>query len=243
MWLGNPDTSVLTNGNSSIPAEIIGKVMEYAHKEVYGPAGNWNAANGGSWYQEPDGIQKIGGEMFPSWYNKNQGNTNAKLAFDRVSKKRATDCTPDAARIEVDVIKSTDPISKRDNYISTDGYDATKEDDVHECDDIKPSVGSINVEEQGGSYRIEANVVGGTHDLAEVEIRVGDTAIATLPISSSGSVSTRYTPDNNGSQRVTATVRDSAYYTGSGSTDANFNADRDTAVVRPRDNGSRFPFR
>lgn len=242
VWLGNPDTSVLTNGNSSIPAEIVGKVMEYAHKEVYGPEGKWDPANGGSWYQQPDGIQRIGGELFPSWYKKNQGNSNAKLTFDRVSKKRATDCTPDAARIEVDVIKTTDPVSKKDNFISTDGYDATKEDDVHKCDDVKPSVGSINVEEQGGSYRIEANVVGGTHGLEEVEIRVGGTAIATLPISSSGSVSTRYTPEDSGSERVTATVRDDAYYTGSGSTNANFSKGRDSAAVRPGGGNSRFSF-
>jgi penicillin-binding protein 1A len=84
VWLGNPDTRVLTNGNSSIPAKIIGQVMEYAHKDVYANEGKWSPDNGGSWYTMPSGVQKISNELYPSWYNKSQPQTGVKMTFDKV---------------------------------------------------------------------------------------------------------------------------------------------------------------
>lgn len=213
VWLGNPDTQVLTNGNSSIPAKIVGQVMEYAHKEVYEKEGKWAPDD---WFSEPEGIQKINGELFPSWYNKDQGRTNDKLTFDRISKKKATDCTPDAARIEVDVLKTKDPITKKDAFIAPDGYDATKEDDLHKCDDKKPSVGTIDVSQSGGSsFRIRISVVAGSHKLKEIEVRVGGEVIATLPAGASGTYTTNYTASGSGTQTVTATVVDEALYNAS----------------------------
>jgi penicillin-binding protein 1A len=213
VWLGNPDTSVLTNGNSSIPAKIVGEVMEYAHKDVYASEGKWDPANGGNWFSEPQGIQHINGELYPSWYNKNQGKSNAKLTFDKVSKKKATDCTPEAARIEVDVTKFNDPITKKDAYIATDGYDASKDDDVHKCDDVKPDVGTISV---SNNKKINVSVVSGTHTLQQLEIRVDGSIVATLPVNSSGTYSTNYDFKKSGSQTITANLTDMAYYTASG---------------------------
>lgn len=213
VWLGNPDTSVLQQANSSIPAQIIGEVMEYAHKEIYAKEGKWDPANGGTWYEQPQGIQRIGGELYPSWYNKNQGKSNAKLTFDKVSKKKATDCTPEAARIEVDVTKFNDPITKKDVYLASDGYDASKDDDVHKCDDVKPSVGTISV---SNNKKINVSVVAGSHSLQQLEIRVDGSIVATLPVSSSGTYSTNYDFKKNGSQTITATLTDAAYYSASG---------------------------
>lgn len=214
VWFGNPDTSVLKQANSSLPAKIIGEVMEYAHKEIYAQEGKWDPANGGSWYGEPQGIQHIGGELYPSWYNKNQGRTNAKLTFDKVSKKKATDCTPEAARIEVDVMKFQDPITKKDVYLASDGYDASKDDDIHKCNDVKPSVGTISV---SNNKKINVSVTSGTHGLQQLEIRVDGSIVATLPVSSSGTYSTNYDFKKNGSQTITATLTDTAYYSASGS--------------------------
>jgi penicillin-binding protein 1A len=217
VWLGNPDTRVLTNGNSSLPAKIVGQVMEYAHKDVYAQEGKWSAANGGTWYTQPAGIQNIGGELYPSWYNKDQGKTNSKLTFDKVSKKKATSCTPDGAKIDIDVQKFTDPITKKDSFIAPDGYDATKDDDTHKCDDTKPSVGTINaVKDTGNTYKINVSVVAGTHPLQQLEIKVGATVVATLPVTSSGTYSTSYTFTGNTAQTITATLTDNAYYVASG---------------------------
>lgn len=215
VWLGNPDTRILTNGNSSLPAKIVGEVMEYAHKDVYAKEGKWSPDNGGSWYKQPSGIQRIGNELYPSWYNKSQGQTNAKMTFDRVSKKKATKCTPEGAKIEIGVTKYKDPITKRDVFLAMDGYDATKDDDFHKCGDNKPSVGTITIEKSGGSHVISVSVVAGTHRLRDIEVKVGGKVIATLPAKSSGTYDTTYAIKGN--QTVTATVTDEGYYTASGS--------------------------
>lgn len=215
VWLGNPDTTPLKSGNSTLPGPIIDKVMRYVHQDIYGKDGRWKAND---WFTQPAGVQKINNELYPSWYNKNQGATNAKLTFDKVSKKKATDCTPDGAKIEIAVTKTTDAFTKKDVYIAPDGYNASADDDVHKCDDVKPTVGSIVATPQGGgSYKIEVSVVAGTHNLKEVAIKVGDTTIATLPTTSSGTVSTTYTANTSGSQTISATVTDEVYYTASGS--------------------------
>lgn len=212
VWLGNPDTRILTNGNSSLPAKIVGEVMEYAHKDIYAKDNRWKE---GDWYKKPTGLQAINGELFPSWYKKNQGQSNAKLTFDKVSKKKATDCTPSAAKIEIGVTKYKDPISKRTVFLAPDGYDATKEDDKHKCDDRQPSVGTIIVDE--GSGKISISVVAGDHRLRDIEVKVAGKVIATLPAKSSGTYTTRHTFSDNSTQTVTATVTDEYYYSGTAS--------------------------
>lgn len=219
VWLGNPDTRVLSNGNSSIPAKIIGQVMEFAHKEVYAAEGKWKADNGGDWYTMPTGVQKISGELYPSWYNKAQGQTGVKMTFDKVSKKKAIECTPEGARIEVVVQKIIDPITKKENLIAPDGYDTTADDNIHACSDAKPAIGNISATKKGA---IQVDVVSGKNPLQTVEIRVGGTVIATLPASASGTYKTTYTPTAKGTQTITVTVTDSVFYTATKSEDEDF---------------------
>jgi penicillin-binding protein 1A len=224
VWLGNPDTTPLTNGNSSIPAKIVGQVMEYAHKEVYASEGKWSPDNGGTWFTRPAGIQTIGGELFPSWYAKSQGNSTTRMTFDKVSKKRATDCTPEGARIDIGVTKSTDPISKKQVVAAQDGYDATADDDFHKCSDEKPTISNITVTStSGGSYKISATVSGGTHALQSVEIRVGSTVVATLPANGS-SYSATYKPTTSGAQTISVIATDAGYYSTTESKSENLNA-------------------
>jgi penicillin-binding protein 1A len=212
VWLGNPDTTPLKTGNSTLPGPIVDKIMRYVHQDIYGQDGRWKPND---WFTQPAGVQKINGELFPSWYNKSQGQSNAKLTFDKASKKKATDCTPEGAKITIDVVKYTDPVTKSNIYIAPDGYDATKDDDVHKCDDAKPSAGSITVTGGGASKKISVSVVAGNHPLQQVEIKVGSTIVATLPITASGTYSADYTFTSTDAQTITATVTDSVYYTGS----------------------------
>lgn len=215
VWLGNPDTTPLKSGNSTLPGPILDKIMRFVHLEIYAKDGRWKPND---WFTQPAGIQKINNELYPSWYDKNQNKPNAKLTFDKVSKKKATNCTPDSAKIEVDVNKSTDPVTKQDVFIAPDGYDATKDDDIHKCEDVKPSVGTISASKVSDStYKISVSVVGGTHALTEVEIKVGSTIVATLPISASGTYTAEYTFTSTSTQTITATVKDSALYSGTGS--------------------------
>lgn len=207
VWLGNPDTTPLKSGNSTLPGPIVDKVMRFVHQEVYGKDGRWKPND---WFTQPAGIQKINNELYPAWYDKNQSKPNAKLMFDKVSKKKATSCTPEAAKIEIDVNKTTDPVTKNDVYIAPDGYDATKDDDIHKCDDVKPTIGTINVTDNS---KINVSVVAGTHPLQQLEIRIGSTIVATLPITSSGTYSTTYEFTSSTSYTVTATLTDNAFYT------------------------------
>lgn len=215
VWLGNPDTTPLKSGNSTLPGPILDKIMRFVHLEIYAKDGRWKPND---WFTQPAGIQKINNELYPSWYDKNQNKPNAKLTFDKVSKKKATNCTPDSAKIEVDVNKFTDPVTKKDVFLAPDGYDATKDDDIHKCEDVKPSVGTISASKASDStYKISVSVVGGTHALTEVEIKVGSTIVTTLPISASGTYTAEYTFTSTSTQTVTATVKDSALYSSTGS--------------------------
>lgn len=205
VWLGNNDPMPLKNGNSSLPGSIVNEVMTYAHQEVYAKDGRWKE---GDWYKEPDGIIKIGKELYPSWYNKSgAAQANTKLTFDKVSKKLATDCTPPGARIEVSVIKMTDPKTKKAVYSASDGYDASKNDDAHKCGDgdPKPTVSISNA----GNGTIQALVGGGTGELT-VTATVDGASVGTQT-SSGGTVTFSY-PHTPGVHQIVITVTDSLLY-------------------------------
>ena len=215
VWLGNPDTTPLKNGNSSIPGPIINSVMTYAHQEVYAKEGKWKQ---GDWYAMPQGVQKIGNDFYPSWYNKNKAQQNTKLMFDKVSKKKATDCTPEAARIELSVIKSTDPTTKKDVFIASDGYDASKDDDVHQCGDASPSISSITITPAGGNnYTITVAIAQGKATLTSLSVSVNGTVIDTKSPAGGGSFVSPYTASGPDPFTVSATVTDELYYTGTAS--------------------------
>lgn len=211
VWLGNPDTTPLKNGNSSLPGVIINKVMTYAHQEVYKKDGRWKE---GDWYKMPTGIQKIGSELFPSWYNKNKAQQYQKMTFDKVSKKKATECTPAGARVELNVVTTTDPTTKKQVAIVSDGYDSTKDDDAHTCGDAIPTVSSLLVSPTGGgNYNITAVFIAGKGNLTTAEITVNGTSLGVQQLNGQSSYSTTYHSTDPIS--VTATVTDDLYYTGS----------------------------
>jgi len=203
VWLGNPDTTILKKGTSSLGSPIIAKVMEFAHKEVYAKEGKWKS---GDWFAAPAGIQKVGNEVYPSYWNKTQGQSNAKLIFDKLSKKKATDCTPAGARIEVSVIKYTDPVTKKDTYFNTDGYDATADDTMHACGDIPPTV-SIGTT-IGGFVRVTVNP--GTFGASGITV-TGNASTGALTFTNKGAYyEAPYVGPPTG---ISVTATDSGYYT------------------------------
>lgn len=208
VWLGNSDASTLLSGTSQIPGPIIDKVMAYAHKEVYAKEKKWKS---GDWFTKPSGIQTIGKEVYPSWWNKNQGQTKAKLIFDRVSKKKATSLTPEAAKIEIEVIKIIDPVTKKPSYIAPDGYDGNKNDDAHKASDKKPSASVNDVVDNGdGTYSVTVSTSQGTFAIKTVQIIIDGVTVKTY--SSGGSYT--YTGDLSSSKKsVHILVTDKGYYT------------------------------
>jgi membrane peptidoglycan carboxypeptidase len=204
VWLGNPDIRALANGNSSIPALILDPVLTYATQRYQ----SQKLAKPGEWFKRPNGIQIINGELYPSYYDKKLSKTNSKLTFDRVSKKKATKCTPDAARIEIDVVKMVDPVSKKPIYIAPDGYDATKDDDVHECDDVSPTVSFVTDDSQ-----ITITVRKGTFSLDSMDVKVNGNVIASPNLSRGGVYKIPY--DFKKKATISVTVKDDGYYSGS----------------------------
>jgi membrane peptidoglycan carboxypeptidase len=215
VWLGNSDTKPLAGGNSTLPGYIVDKVMRYAHTEIYAKEGKWKAND---WFTQPAGIQVMSQngtkELYPSWYKK-PVQSNQKQMFDKVSKKKATNCTPDSAKIEMDVTKMVDPVTKKDILLAPGGYDGSKDDDKHKCDDAKPTVSNISVTKlSGDNYRFTVSVSGGTHPLQQLDIKLNGAVISTTPITGSGDYSATYPVSGSSKQTVTATVTDAALYSG-----------------------------
>jgi penicillin-binding protein 1A len=185
--------------------------MEPLHKNIYQADGSWKP---GDWFTKPAGVQTLfvngRNDLFPSWFNKNQQSAGKKMTFDKVSKKLATDCTPEAAKIEVTVQSFTDPITKKTNYISTEGYDPLANDDAHKCDDLRPSVDTIS----SSSKKITATITKGTFGLQTVEFKVDGESIGSVSASGSDDYSIDYNGPA-GSHSVEVIVTDAGLYQGS----------------------------
>lgn len=209
VWLGNPDTTILKNGTSSLGSPIVASTMQAAH-EVYASEGRYTP---NQWYNAPNGVQRVGNEVYPSWWSRTQGQANAKLTFDRVSRFKATECTPDAARIELDVVRTTDPVTKRDSYSNVpDGYDATKDDNAHNCGDVRPNINNVSVSGSAGEWEISVSVSQGTFGLdgATATITVDGQSV---PVSRTGSTfRAEYGGTANPRGKVNVTILDRGYY-------------------------------
>lgn len=210
VWLGNSDATILRQGDSSIPGAIIEKVMSYAHKDVYTQEKLWKT---GDWFIQPNGIQRVGGELYPSWWNKNQGKTDAKMTFDRLSKKKATSCTPDGAKIEIGVTKMIDPVTKKDIFIAPDGYDSTKDDDVHKCSDLKPTINiSASEDPPGlGTYTVTVTITKGTFKITSAQLKVDGVVVETFTSAGTYEVEVEA---GDAEQAISASIIDDGYYTG-----------------------------
>ena len=211
VWLGNPDTTILNNGTSSLGSPIVASVMEYAHKEVYAKENKWKS---GDWYTQPNGIKRIGREVYPSWWDKNQGISNTKLTFDKVSKKKATNCTPEGARIQVNATKTKDPVTKKDVYSGLpSGYSYTSEDDAHKCGDPKPSA-NVTVTGEEGAWEVSIRAVKGKFDIDNVSATV---AGAGMSLSRSGNeFKGTYSGEADPNGSISVNITDKGYYSFSG---------------------------
>lgn len=234
VWMGNHDGSPLASSDNTVVRRVSNDYNESVHANVYQADGKWTPNQE---FERPEGIKEmnINGrtDIYPSWFDQKAGRSEEKLTFDKVSKKKATDCTPPEARVEIAVFKTTDPITKRPAYIAPDGYDASREDDKHRCEDTKPSISSIEVSSAGGNrYQITVAVAQGTHPLTNIKISVGGNVIADAAIGSSGNFTATTTIDS--AQTITATVEDDALYTGSGS--RNYTPPRSSDDEKDKDN-------
>jgi membrane peptidoglycan carboxypeptidase len=221
VWTGRNDNGHLSGLGSTANANVVSDVQKFAHTEIFAKDGSWRA---GAWYTKPAGLQTltVNGktDLFPSWYRKPTNSDGEKIVFDKVSRKRATSCTPEGAKIEVNVPVFEDPVTKKKMYSPPDGYNTDGNDDVHKCEDVHPfaTVSVTGVPVKNVPTTISVNVNQGTFPLSSVSVAVDGQEISNQAVGSSGTINVSYTFTSSGSHTITATVTDSGYYTGTAST-------------------------
>lgn len=207
IWLGNPTTQPLKNGNSQIPALIFDRVMAQSMQYYQ----KTDQAKLSDWFTQPAGIQRIKGEVYPSYYKQSVSSPTTQKTFDKVSKNLATSCTPPDAQISLAVTSITNPITKQVTYIAPDGYNASASDNVHNCSDIQPSIGGMNI----SNNTVSVDVNQGTFPLSTLTVAVDGNTVGTVNLNGSGTYTVNY--NFTGSATVTATVEDAGDYTATSS--------------------------
>ena len=179
IWNGNHDGRVLRNDSHTVAWKISAAYIDRVHIEVYGVDGRWHV---GDQIPMPAGMKRatINGknDVWPSWYNqKNSGVSNEELAFDSVSRKIATECTPAETRVNATISKVWDPMTQTEELVSTD-WDVGNYDDLHKCTDKRPTASIVvkhtpgATEEDEGHWTITASAKFGTFKLSTYELRV-----------------------------------------------------------------------
>jgi membrane peptidoglycan carboxypeptidase len=214
LWVGNHDSTPMNHALSSLLGPTVNAIMEPIHKNVFEKDGSWKPND---WFKRPDGIKNVTtrgrSDVFPSWYNAPRS-TGEKMEFDRVSKRRATDCTPERAIIEIGIEEYTDPVTNRKIRSAPDGYDPNKKDNIHKCNDVKPFVGNISY----SGNRISVDVTRGTHALQSVEFRVDGKKVGSVSANSTRTYNLNYKHDDDDKEfKVEVLVIDKVYYHATGS--------------------------
>lgn len=128
-------------------------------------------------------------DLFPSWYQPKAAATSNK-PIDKVSGKLATDCTPPLA-------KDTSINSNASNWNvdifvggSTSGglASATSNDDVHNCDDAKPTI-SLSSDGTTATYAQGTHPLSGDKFKGVVNFVANGQVVKSVNVSSDGSVS------------------------------------------------------
>ncbi len=187
VWNGNHDGSGLSS-NTHDPARMtIAEYMERVHKEVYEPDGRWQS---GDKPTKPSGIQTltVNGitDIWPSWYNssKSSGVKKETLVFNRYNHLLASACTPDEYKIEVEVTKTTDPMTGNAVYNVPSPYNR----DVNDTCDYTPP--QVSLSTSGSSIIVSARR--GTNDIASYTLYINGVEIGGVSLSGDGTV-TNYT--------------------------------------------------
>ena len=208
VWNGNHDGSGLTSNTHDIARFTVAEYMGRVHSEVYEPDGRWHS---GDQPAKPAGIQTltVNGktDIWPSWYNsKNSGVAKEKLVFNRYNHLLASSCTPEDYKIEIEVTKTTDPMTGNDVYSVPEPYDRNTSDP---CDYTPPQVALST-----SGKNIIANIKRGTYDIAGYTLYINGVEQSGISLGSDGVISGYTLKDSDTS--IKFTVTDSAGYTTTG---------------------------
>jgi hypothetical protein len=213
-------------------------MMEYAHDALNMKPVNWD---------KPSGVQSLSAyvvrnhiglgsvepspsnDLFPSWYKQKSGG-NSSQTVDKVSGKLATSCTPDAAKITRGGANAN--IYSADIFVGgSNASNVTSTDDVHKCDDTKPSV-TVTAPaacDTSTGCDVTVTVTAGTHAISSsqypgtVNLYVNDNKVQSQTVSNSPATLTfHYTPSGAGAGVFRAEVIDSVLYSGTNDASTTF---------------------
>ena len=161
-------------------------------------------------------------DLFPSWYKQPGPASNQKI--DKVSSKIATECTPQ--RAVQDGVNANSLTFSVDKFVGTgSGANTSEKDDVHKCEDAKPTV-SITTRNISclSTCTLSANVNNGTHALSSDKFQgtlnfiVDGQVVNTQAVGGPGTYSFSYTPSFTGTKEFKAEIIDSVLYDGTDTT-------------------------
>ncbi len=178
-------------------------------------------------------------DLFPSWYVGGAGRQNSSVKINNVSGLVATSCTPSDAIIQqsntdtsswnVDIFVNHG-VPNINNAGPTTPTGTTKTDNVHNCNDQKPTIILSAPKVCESSCSINSTVTQGTHLLTDpnypqfpgtVTYSLNGQVIDTyqIPLNSGTTISVpfTYSPTSSGTGTITATVTDSVLYQASSS--------------------------
>ena len=167
-------------------------------------------------------------DLYPSWFQAPVQTTTSKRTVDVVSNKLATDCTPTRARKEVNDTGAS--AFSSDKFVTGGALNAdlSQTDDIHKCDDARPSINMTVRPNSNGTYTISASYTQGTHPLSSaaypgtITFSINGQTIAggSFSVSTPGTVGPfTYTPEFEGSRTIVASIVDSVLYDASDSTE------------------------
>lgn len=232
VWIGHHENKTLRGFMEQKTSPIWREFFKNAHAGLAGAGDQW---------QKPAGIKTVcinqvtgyattsGGkcDIFPSWYQPQYPDNTKKAVIDTVSKKLATECTPERAKQEItgggirSELPTSDPLYNnwirpvQARYGASGGAIPTEKDDVHTCDPAdKPSVTLTTDYEGSGKYTFEATVVKGKHPLTNVSFKIDGTVLTggSFDVTESGTVTFSYTSTSTDTKEVTVEVVDSVLY-------------------------------
>lgn len=238
LWVGHHTRNqAISTFMSKITEPIVRGWMETAHKDL--PAKNWVKPS--SVKTLPAYVRRSGfgtgarfpspsKDLFPANYKPKSGATTASVTIDKVSNKLATSCTPPLARLLVTGGNANS--FSIDTFVSGGGNPTqyTGTDDVHSCDDSKPSVQFSYVpskcDNTDGTLtdcQISILVTRGTHPLSgsqfpsSVVLKVNGKQVKSWSPSSNTTLYYTYTPKTTGTVSLSASITDSVLYQGGAS--------------------------
>ncbi len=158
-------------------------------------------------------------DLYPSWYQKPVTKPGEKQVFDKVSNKIATDCTPELAREERSDTEAA--AFSGDTFVTGAGGSGQDKDDIHKCEDIKPSVSlTVSTTSTTGVYRLTATVTQGTHAFTSdkfkgaLTFKIDGQVVdgGSVAVDAPGTYSINYTSLFNDTKVITAEISDSVLY-------------------------------